>query len=432
MRKPTGRASAVQPALSAVSRRTTLLALAAVAVLLRVVAAFYLGDTAQPISGAFDQVSYDALAERVLAGHGFSFAQPWYPFTAANEPTAHWSYLYTLYLAGVYALAGHHPLVARLVQAIASGLTCWLLFRLGRRLFDDRVGVAAAALSVPYAYFVFFNAALMTQTFYTVALLVALERAVAIAAGPRGRAWAALGLSLGIGALLRQTLLLYAPLLLAWLVWTAPDPRRWRHAAGAAALIALCVLPWTAYNYAVFGDFLLLNSNGGYFFYAANHPAQGTEFDPDITPPLPVELRGAGEPAIDRALFRIALGFIAADPVRFLRLSWSRIGDYFRVFPSPYSTPLGNVARMCSFGLYLPLMLYGVLRARRCWRACVPLFLYVAYDAALHLSSWAAPRYRLPSDAVMMVFAGVAVVDLAARFASRQTPSWARGAGVAG
>jgi hypothetical protein len=35
---------------------------------------------------------------------------------------------------------------------------------------------------------VFFNAALMTQTFYTLALLVALERAVAIATAPRARA----------------------------------------------------------------------------------------------------------------------------------------------------------------------------------------------------------------------------------------------------
>ena len=75
---------------------------------------------------------------------------------------------------------------------------------------------------------------------------------------------------------------------------------------------------------------------------------------------------------------------------------------------------------MCSFGLYLPLMLYGVLRARRRWQACVPLLLYVAYDAALHISSWAAPRYRLPSDAVLIVFAGVAAVDLADRVAARR------------
>ncbi len=397
-----------------------LLAVTAVAVALRIAAALILGDTASPVSGAFDQVSYDALAQRVLAGHGFSFAQHWYPFTEPNEPTAHWSYLYTLYLAAVYGAVGHHPLAARILQALASGLTCVLLFRLGRRLFDERTGLAAAALSAGYAYFIFFNAALMTQTFFTLAVLVALERAVAIAERPRPAAWAALGLSVGLGALFRQTVVLFAPVLLLWLVSVAPDPRRWRHAAAAALLTAMCVLPWTAYNYAVFGDFLLLNSNGGYFFYAANHPDQGTTFQPWITPPPPAALQGAGEPAIDRALYRAAFGFIVADPMRFLRLSVNRVGQYFRVLPSSDSPSLNNAARLASFTLYLPLMIYGIVRSRRQWRACMPLYLYVGFDTVLHVTSWAAPRYRVPSDAVLMVFAGVAVVHLADRLRTRR------------
>lgn len=388
-----------------------------VAVLLRAAVALWLGDDARPVSGAYDQVSYDALARRVLGGHGFSFAQPWYPFIEPDEPTAHWSYLYTLYLVAVYAVVGPHPLAARLIQVAASGAGCWLLFRLGRQLFDARVGLAAAALSAVYAYFVFFNAALMTQTFFILALLATMDRAVAIAERPRAGAWAGLGISLGAGALLRQTLLLFAPLLIAWLVVAAPDRRRWRHAALAAVIIAGCVLPWTAYNYVVFGDVLLLNSNGGYFFYAANHPQQGVEFNPVLAPPPPAALRGLGEPALDRALYRTGLGFIVAEPTRFLRLCRSRLGAYFQFLPSATSSPLSNAARLGSFTLYLPLMLYGLAISRQRWRACVPFYLYIAFDTLLHVTSWAAPRYRLPSDALLMVFAGLAVATLAARFA---------------
>ena len=392
-----------------------LVAIAAAAVLLRIAVALALGDSATAISGAADQVSYDALAQRVVGGYGFSFPTHWYPFAEADRPTAHWSYLYTLYLAAVYAAVGHHPLVARLLQAVASGLSCWLIFRIARRLFDERVGLAAAALTAVYVYFIFYNAALMTQTFFILALLASIDRALAIAARPSAGAWAALGACLGAGILLRQTLLLYAPVLLAWAARAAPGRPRWRGAAGAAALIALCVLPWTARNYAAFGDFLLLNSNGGYFLYASNHPDQGTDFDPTRAAPLPAALRGCGEPAIDRALFRMALGFIAADPLRFLRLSWSRAGSYFWLLPSADSSPLANVARLCSFTLYAPLMLYGLVLSRHRWRPCVPLYLYLLFDTVLHLASWAAPRYRLPSDALLMVFAGVAVVDLAER-----------------
>ncbi len=50
-------------------------------------------------------------------------------------------------------------------------------------------------------------------------------------------------------------------------------------------------------------------------------------------------------------------------------------------------------------------MVYGLWLSRRRWRACLPLYLYQAFDTALHLASWAAPRYRLPGDALLLVFA---------------------------
>lgn len=97
------------------------------AVVLRLAAALALGDRVEVLPGTHDQVSYHTLALRVLDGHGFTFPTDWWPITRAGEPTAHWSFLYTLYLAGVYAVAGAHPLVARLVQAMAAGvLGPWL------------------------------------------------------------------------------------------------------------------------------------------------------------------------------------------------------------------------------------------------------------------------------------------------------------------
>ena len=384
-------------------------------VVARIVVAFILGDQANPVSGAADQYTYDALAQRFVGGHGFSFAEGWYPFTQPNEPTAHWSYLYTLYLAAVYVVFGHHPLVARLIQVLVSTLNIWLTFRLTRTLFGEPAGLAAAALHAAYGYFIFFNAALMTQSFYMLALLAAMVLALRLRRRPVRRDWLLLGLALGTGTLLRQTLLLFAPLLLGWIAWTSTRRPRASDLALTVGSMAVLILPWTVYNYRTFGDFLLLNSNGGFWFYSSNHPSQGTHFDPDYAAPLPERLRGLTEPAIDRALYREAIGFIVADPIRFLRLTLSRIPQYFWLLPSRRSSWISNLARLCSFTLYLPLMLWGLFVSRRHWRACLPLYLYVGFDSALHLTSWAAPRYRLPSDALLMVFAGVAVAQLAAR-----------------
>ena len=75
-------------------------------VLLRVGVALYLGtESARLVPGPTTKSSrHDALAKRVAYGHGFSFASDHWSYAHADQPTAFWSYLYTLYLAGIYAL----------------------------------------------------------------------------------------------------------------------------------------------------------------------------------------------------------------------------------------------------------------------------------------------------------------------------------------
>jgi hypothetical protein len=243
------------------NRRLILLAILALAVFLRVVVAFTLGDTVPP---GKDETSYFTLGVRVATGHGFSFDRPWYPFTPAETPTAHWSFLYALVVAAVYSVAGLHPLAVRLVSAVVSGLLLpWLTYRLAvrvtggrgqeadrRSLTPDSCGltpVLAAFLSAVYLYFVLYGAMVQTEAFYICAVLWSLERALALtppqppdSGGSSGRAapqppttgepgsphgWgvrgATLGLSLGIATLLRQSILPWVVVLFAWLLWQA-------------------------------------------------------------------------------------------------------------------------------------------------------------------------------------------------------------------
>ena len=235
---------------------------------------------------------------------------------------------------------GHHPLAARLIQVLLSGLNIWFAYRLGRRVSNDLAGLAAAALTAAYAYLIFFNAALMTQTFYILAVLGALDLSFSLVENPGRRGWILLGLTIGLGVLLRQTLLLFAPFLLGWVWWATRRSRRGGSEFGivpgiilSVALIAAFILPWTLRNYLTYHDFLLLNSNGGYWLYSSNHPDQGTNFNPNYAAPIPQDLRGLAEPALDRALYSRALGFIEADPRRFLLLSLNRTKDFFWLLP---------------------------------------------------------------------------------------------------
>src|SRR5690606_15565624 len=120
----------------------------------------------------------------------------------------------TGFVAAIYAIAGYHPLVVRLVQSILGGILLpWLAYHLTKRLFPARhsVAVIAAACTAIYAYFILYAALLMTETLFIAALLWSLERAMALAGSGDGQAawrWetaATLGVSLGLAALLRQS-----------------------------------------------------------------------------------------------------------------------------------------------------------------------------------------------------------------------------------
>lgn len=419
-----------------------LLAILALSVVLRLGVAIYFGDIVDSPELLTDQRSYHWLGVRLLSGEGFSFHKDWYPFTQADTPTAHWSFLYSLLVAGVYAITGVHPLAVRLIQALAGGLLLpWLVYRLARTLFAGSleeeekgkiVGLVAALIAAVNGYLVSYAATLMTETLFISTLLWSLERSLALAArlragGAQGQPslWApglVLGLSLGIATLLRQSILPWVPVLFLYLLWLGWRVGRLRATVGsllvAGLLLIAFIAPWTVRNYLVYDDFLLLNSNAGYAMYSAQHPMHGTNFREFDPAPLPDGSWGRSEPELDRALMRQGLQFVLDDPGRYLLLSLSRARAFFEFWPTPDTTLLHNVGRTVSFGLLLPFFLYGLalalfspgFRARNAL-----LLLFAAFYTILHLLTWAMVRYRLPVDAALLPLAALAVVDLVRR-----------------
>jgi 4-amino-4-deoxy-L-arabinose transferase-like glycosyltransferase len=394
------------------------------AVLIRMLIAIYLGDQLTILPGIHDQVSYDALARSLLDGRGYSFPENWYPFTPAYTPTAHWSFIYPLYLAGIYAVTGYHPLVARLIQGVVGGaLICFLIYLIGRRVVDETTGLLGAGLAAVYGYFVYYNVALMTETFFIVLVLSSLYLSLELKEKSTLARWVLLGLTLGTAGLLRQTILLFAPFLLLWLYWELKNKGvQWWYFTVPVIVIAFLIAPWTVRNYLAYDRFLLLNSNAGYALYASNNPIMGTDWRNEIVVvPVPEELEGRNEAEIDRALTQRAIGFIFANPRRYLGLTLDKTLEYFKFWPSSESSPVSNLNRVLSFGLYLPFMILGLCLSFSRWRSFAALYLFMVIHTGMHLLSWPAPRYRLPVDAILMVFAGLALLELA-----RGVSAWRR------
>ncbi|MCB0164412.1 MAG: glycosyltransferase family 39 protein [Anaerolineae bacterium] len=382
------------------------------------------------------------MAYQLLNGHGFTVAEDWWPATPAGEPTAHWSYLYTLYLVAVYGIFGYQPLIARLLQAIIAGiLTPWLTYRVGCRYFNTNVGLVSAALAAVYIYFVYYAGTLMTETFYIISILWILDITGKIAQTQKPEemkigVWGlTLGLAIALTVLFRQVFLLFLPFLFLWLLWIMYR----RHVQLAIRMMAILTIatvvlvvsiaPWSVRNYRAFNTFVLLNTNAGFAFFWGNHPIQGYNFIsilPDEGPSyqdlIPPELRSLNEAELDKALLKESWTFIQADPERYIILSISRVKDYFKFWPSSDSSAASNFSRVLSFGLLLPFMIYGIIRGLHHHifsSNTLILYLFIVIYTGVHLLTWALIRYRLPVDAILMTFAGVAIVEIQAKLAPR-------------
>ncbi len=417
-----------------------------VSVIIRLAASIFLGNSIESLPGIDDQRSYHMLALRVLGGHGFTVPENWWPMTRAGEPTAHWSYLYTLYLIAVYGVFGVTPLIARIIQVLIGGIL-WPLFtyRIARKVLGDEQGHAsewvpliAATWSALYIYFVYYSGALLTETFYVVSVLWTFDLALGIVSSaskaPSQKKetvqWLLLGLAIGIAVLLRQLFLTFVPFLFIWMGWAMRMPRAERTARPigsvvrgallACLVVAVLIAPWTLLNYQNFHKFVLLNTNAGFAFFWSNHPIYGTHFvgilpNEQYAALVPEPLRSLDEASLSSALFQLSLRQILDDPLRYILLSLSRFQTYFTFWPLPESGLLSNITRVASFGLALPFMLYGLALSLQHWRKWLLLHVFIVVYSAIHLLSWALVRYRLPMDALLLIFAAYGLAHLADR-----------------
>jgi 4-amino-4-deoxy-L-arabinose transferase-like glycosyltransferase len=430
-------------------------------------AVYYGNDFVDIRGGTYDQISYDALAHRVIDGNGFSFDQDWWPYAKADQPTAFWSFLYTLYLVAVYGVFEASPLAARVIQSAAVGIAIPVLsYLLGKEAFGNRVGLLAAAISAFYLYFVTYAASLMTESFYIAAILLTvyvafllMKRNDSYLAKPGKGSWwpslalgALLGFCMALALLLRQVVAVFFVLLFLWLLLASFRGRAFK--IMMASVVAACIVlltmvaPVAIRNYQVFDRLTSLNTNAGFAFFWANHPVYGSRFEAVLDEShgvsyqelIPQELRHLNEAALDRALLVRGAEFVLEDPPRFLKLSLSRIPVYFLFWPIAASSFASNAARVLSFTVSLPFMMYGLglsiylMIKGRVWRnrsgrSRAEIEGHASYDfryvmllmtfllvySAVHIVSWANVRYRLPVDAFLIIFAAYGVHDLLLR-----------------
>jgi 4-amino-4-deoxy-L-arabinose transferase-like glycosyltransferase len=362
--------------------------------------------------------------------------------------------LYPFFLAGLYRVFGVGSLGVLLAQSALDAVSVALLFATARRLFDRTTALVAGGLASTYAVYLYYDALLLKAPLLVFLFTLSLHLLVRAAASGRPRAWLAFGLAFGLALLTRGNALLFLPALALWLALDRERPaaRRGLSIAAVGVGVAAVLVPVAARNYAVGGDLVLLNSQGGQNFYIGNF--RGNDSGGYRAPPFlracpqheekdfaRIAVSAVGRPLepseVSRYWLRRGLAEIAADPGHFARHLLRKVvvlandaevpDNYSFAFFAEEIVPV-LAWPLPSWGLLLPLACCGAWLARGRRDARLLLLFGATYALGI-LIFFNLSRLRLPLVPLALLFAAFGATQIARRL---RAGDWRTGLAAAG
>ncbi len=399
----------------------------AVALVLRVACAWLaVGPGAVPYG---DEATYHAVAANLARGVGFSLGG------AAGLPTAFVPPVLPWLVSVLYRLTGADYFAAVLLQCVLGALTPLLLAALGGALVGSGTGRVAGWLAAVHPLLVFFSGHLLTETAFTVTVLLALLASVAWIKEPRPGRSLGTGLLWGLAALTRPTALALPLVVAAW-AWVPlglllGGRARARQLALLLLGVVLAVAPWTARNGLALHALVPVTTGGGRALLDGNNPVawsdpggRGGATSAFEREPYATRFRGRSEPEVDRLARDEALGFLRAHLAEWPAMAAAKLGRFWRISAegggtgtwqragSPFAALLARLDPLRAWSVVMfPLALWGLVvlaRSPRRWFLSLPL-LVVLYFSALAVVFWGALRMRVPAEPLVLLFAAVGI-----------------------
>lgn len=287
------------------------------------------------VDGAF----YHAVAQRIAAGHGYTWLWPDGVVTYA----AHYPIGYPALLGALYAVFGAAPGAAMVANAILGAGGVLAAHRIAASV-TGRAGALVSGVAVAlHPGLLAYTPALMTEG--VVAALLAIAGALAVEARTAPGASAhvlrgVLALLLGATTLVRPQSVLLAPF---FGLVSARRGGGWRSAARTAAVVTALglatVAPWSLRNCLRMGSppgrfareaCVFVSANGGWNLLIGAAPGATGSFMPIEGARVPPECRAVfGEVAKDRCFGRAGARYVREEPLRWLAMAPAKLALTF-------------------------------------------------------------------------------------------------------
>jgi 4-amino-4-deoxy-L-arabinose transferase-like glycosyltransferase len=365
-------------------------------------------DTQTFVRDRFDPYFFGEMGKSLARGEGFD---RYGVLLMRRAP------LYPMTIGGLFLLFGEHPRVVQWVQCLLLAGTCWLVFDMGRRVFNKRTGIIAGAMCALHPMMLRYVADLHLETLLTFLFTLTVWCTLRFYETPTRSSGAWLGFVGAAASLTKAVVVLYPALFICvWLAIRIRDKHRgahdrlpWGAVAGVFVAMALVILPWTARNYrATHGHFVLISSGfsdaflRGYIFsevdYALLRKPPYTDAENACNAWFRRLCRAAGtewqkdDYETEQILARAAKEKLIAEPGEFVRKFSVGLFTFWYQMTSLANSVVTGVMALAAWALAAFGWNRGFREGRPVWLFVLPaLYLNVLLAALLALGRYSAP-----------------------------------------
>jgi hypothetical protein len=388
----------------------------------------FLWAAAVPVIPVSDSYDYHTLALN-LVHHG---VYGW----SSKEATAAWPPGTSAAYALIYSVFGSGQWAIKCFNLAIGVLIVFLTVELGSRWFNRTVGIIAGLLVGLWPVLIEYTTIIASEMLFAAALLGVLCLFDEICSNERHfkLLTVLLGCLIGFASLLRPTAILL-PALLASVFYLQKRKiiPSLKLVSITTVLMLIILMPWSARNYALFGELVLTSTSGGANLWMGNNPTTTGFYQ---TPP---DYAGMSEVQINRRLGDDAIAYIKQAPAAFatrtvvkaFRLyeretigAWWNAHGIERTFGSPGVTAVKVISQAYWTGM---LLLFGIgcyfaVRQGFSSFACHPGIATLAYFSIVYAIFVIQDRYHVPTDPIMAIFAAYAIFRIAPVASSRFWP----------
>lgn len=203
---------------------------------------------------------------------------------------------YVYLLVVIYWFSGGSYLAPRLFNVVIGLVSIYLMFRLSRVVFGLFPAVVTAILMATYWGFIYYEGEVNDPSVFVFLLPCMLFTLDQWRNSFRVRWIVLTGILTGCYALMRPNILLYGPIMAAWLLWIGLRAVKIKETAMAwvalAGVTALTIAPVTIRNYRVSGEFVPIST-----YFGENLHIGNSEYSDGVTSWTPYlqELEGSGK-----------------------------------------------------------------------------------------------------------------------------------------